>query len=41
MMRAMIIGTGLSMGITIVGIGVVAKVMDAELAKRPPNANID
>jgi hypothetical protein len=41
MMRAIIIGTGLSLGITIVGIGVVAKVMDAELAKRPPIAIID
>ncbi len=40
-MRAMIIGTGLSLGITIVGIGVIAKVMDAELAKRPPIAIID
>ncbi|MEZ5936220.1 MAG: hypothetical protein R3F54_30830 [Alphaproteobacteria bacterium] len=37
----MIIGTGLCLGFTIVGIGIVARVMDAELARRPPIAIID
>jgi hypothetical protein len=41
MMRAIIIGTGLCLAVPIVGIGVVAKVMDAELAKRPPIVIID
>ncbi|NJO39077.1 MAG: hypothetical protein HC871_17615 [Rhizobiales bacterium] len=41
MMRAIIIGTGLCLAITIVGIGVVASIMEAELAKRPPIVIID
>ena len=41
MMRAIIVGTGVSLAVTVVGIGIVARVMDAELAKRPPLAIID
>ena len=40
-MRAIIVGTGVSLAVTVVGIGIVARVMDAELAKRPPIAIID
>jgi uncharacterized protein YneF (UPF0154 family) len=40
-MRAIIIGTGVFLAVTVVGIGIVARVMDAEFAKRPPIAIID
>jgi hypothetical protein len=40
-MRGTIIGIGVSLAFTIVGIGIVARVMEAELAKRPPIAIVD